>query len=162
MNKIAKFTLEPFMRWSLIFMSVLAFVQVLTRYVFHVPAVWVEEIARYLMVWMVFIGMAYAIPKNAHFMVEIIELILPRKVWETMYLIMDFIMLAFAVIFSGLCWKVVTFQFELGQVSTAAGLPMGFVYCGMLIGGILLVLFLIERIYKKIKAINLNDLGEGA
>lgn len=51
----------------------LTFSQVLLRYVFNHPVTWIEEISRYLFVWIVFLGSATAFRVGAHIKVDIFE-----------------------------------------------------------------------------------------
>jgi TRAP-type C4-dicarboxylate transport system permease small subunit len=48
------------------------FVQVISRYVFGRPHVWVEEFATYCFIWTVFIGAAYALLQGRHIIVTTI------------------------------------------------------------------------------------------
>ena len=45
-------------------MSIIIFVQVVMRYVFHSSLTWSEEMARYLFVWLVYFSVAYTAKKK--------------------------------------------------------------------------------------------------
>lgn len=47
-------------------MGVVAFVAVFYRFVLHDPITWSEEAARYMMVWVTFLGAGYAMGKGKH------------------------------------------------------------------------------------------------
>ncbi|MEW4328831.1 TRAP transporter small permease [Rossellomorea marisflavi] len=61
----------------LIFLTILVVLQVTTRFVINVPLAWTEEIAKYLMIYIVFFGSGLAMRNNQHiaidFMVEILK-----------------------------------------------------------------------------------------
>lgn len=151
---------EYFIAIALILMSALAFVQVITRYVLELPNAWIEETARYLMVWLIFIGMAIAARKRAHLDVQVVSFFFPSVAGKVL-LFYQIVMLAFGVVFTYLTCKVMTFQFELGQVSPGMQLPMGWVYLGMLLGGILFVSHLASFVYKEFRGIE-HDEQKGA
>ncbi|NYT66136.1 TRAP transporter small permease [Alcaligenaceae bacterium] len=56
----------------MLIMVVLAFYQVLTRFIFHDASPWTEEILRRAMIWMVTLGLALGFRHGAHISVDII------------------------------------------------------------------------------------------
>ena len=59
----------------------LVFIQVWLRYVFHVPMLWVEEIAVTPAFWLYMMGAAYAVYERSHIRVDIVEIAVhnPRR-----------------------------------------------------------------------------------
>ena len=47
-------------------MGVIAFMAVFYRFILHDPITWSEEAARYMMVWVTFLGAGYAMGKGRH------------------------------------------------------------------------------------------------
>ena len=56
----------------MIFLVVILTVQVLSRYVFNAPLDYTEEASRFGLIWLVFIGSAYAAYLNEHFVVRLL------------------------------------------------------------------------------------------
>src|SRR5512143_4336296 len=56
--------------WSLAF---IVFLQFFTRYVLNDSLAWTEEIARYALMWVVFIGGAMVTRRNSHIAVELLS-----------------------------------------------------------------------------------------
>ena len=52
---------------------IIVFWQVLARFVFKTPSAWSEEIARYMFIWLVWIGAAYATKENKHIKIDILS-----------------------------------------------------------------------------------------
>ena len=61
--------------WTL---AAIVFYQVFTRYVMNDPAGWTEEIARYFLVAIVFIGAAMSVRKNNHIQVDYFYRLIPK------------------------------------------------------------------------------------
>lgn len=51
----------------LIVMTILAFIGVLARYVFVVSIPWIDEVTRYLMIWMTFLASAISVSDSSHY-----------------------------------------------------------------------------------------------
>src|SRR5512143_2377366 len=56
--------------WSLAF---IVFLQFFTRYILNDSLAWTEEIARYALMWVVFIGGAMVTRRNSHIAVELLS-----------------------------------------------------------------------------------------
>lgn len=62
-----------------IIMVSLVFLQVVTRFVINYPISWTEEISRYLMIYIVFLGSALLVRKTAHIAVDfLLEIVNPK------------------------------------------------------------------------------------
>ena len=77
-NRLA-FRWIPSLMWWVILVSciplvLLVFIQVWLRYVFHVPMLWVEEIAITPAFWVYMMGAAYAVYERSHIRVDIVEI----------------------------------------------------------------------------------------
>jgi TRAP-type C4-dicarboxylate transport system permease small subunit len=45
--------------------------QVLTRFVLHMPMIWSEEVARFLFFWVALLGAAMSVKKRRHFVIDV-------------------------------------------------------------------------------------------
>src|ERR1700752_2124808 len=87
--------------WSLAF---IVFLQFFTRYVLNNSLAWTEEIARYGLMWVTFIGGAVVTRKNRHILLELVWNLLPDN-WLRRGLILfvdlvKLVFLAFLVLFA--------------------------------------------------------------
>src|SRR5262245_7785392 len=79
--------------WSLAF---IVFLQFFTRYVLNDSLAWTEEIARYGLMWVVFIGGAMVTRRNTHIAVELLSNVMkPGPARATVLALVDFVKLAF-------------------------------------------------------------------
>lgn len=121
-------------------MSLLAFVQVLTRYVFKYPLPWIEELTRYIMVWMVLIGAATGVASKSHLGVEIMEIFLSPSRLR----ILNIFTMGLTVIL-GAVLVVVSTRFSLDQIDTqqlspAMQIPMAYVTAALAVGSLLIAI----------------------
>lgn len=80
-----------------IIMTILLFVQVVTRYCFGHAVTWAEEVATILFVWMVYLGVAAAVLSRKHLKIDAFVEMLPFKAKKTLLIISNVIFLAFSV-----------------------------------------------------------------
>jgi TRAP-type C4-dicarboxylate transport system permease small subunit len=116
--------------WSLAF---IVFLQFFTRYVLNDSLAWTEEIARYGLMWVVFIGGAMVTRRNTHIAVELLANVLKPGIVRTVLLAsLDAIKLGF---FGLLAYFSVTIIERMHmQRMTVFDLPMSVVYGGVAFG----------------------------
>lgn len=136
-------------------MSLIIAVQVFMRYVMKSSLSWSEEIARYMFIWMVYIGISYGVKKSKHIKIDAAVNIFPKATRKYLYILSDLIFLSFAAILVVKSKEVSSLIFKLGQASPATGIPMGYVYLAVPIGLSLVCIRLVQRLFYKIK--NLNE-----
>lgn len=113
-------------------MSVITFVVVFFRFVMHSPLAWTEEVARYMMVWVTFMGAGLAMGRGRHIGVTMVLDLLPRRLRLIADTLARCIMAAF---FCAMIYYGAKFTLSLRtQISPAIGLPMIFPYIAVPIG----------------------------
>lgn len=122
--------------WSLAF---IVFLQFFTRYILNDSLAWTEEIARYGLMWVVFIGGAMVTRRNTHIAVELMSNVmkpgLPRQI---LLAAVDFLKLGFLAF---LAYVSVTIIDRMGiQRMTVFDLSMSWVYAGVSFGCFLMLL----------------------
>jgi len=139
----------PSLMWWVILVScaplvVLIFAQVWMRYVFHIPMLWVEEIAVTPAFWVYMMGAAYAVYERSHIKVDVVELAVrnpKRRLWIrfvssliTLGLAMLFVWWGYQFFVSDLAFKIQTatlrYPMIYGRCSIffAAGIMGGFYF----------------------------------
>lgn len=71
------------------------FLQVVMRYIFNHALSWPEEVMRYTLICLVFIGISSVMKIDGHLKVEIITLLLPKKAVFILSMISSFIVMCF-------------------------------------------------------------------
>ena len=130
--------------------------QVFGRYLLEAPSSATEEIARFLLIWLAMISMAYAFARRMHVGVDLISGKLSGKARRGMaraiWLLCAFFAMSVMVYGGGLLVRVTA---TLGQTSAALGLPMWTVYLIMPITGLVITClafsFLIEGLETEVE-----------
>ena len=102
------------------------FTQFFTRYVLNNSAAWTEEIARYLLIAVVFVGATIGVTKNNHIQVDFFFRFMPRALARGMALLVDAIRIVF---FAAAVWLTWLMMQKMGDYQmTIIDLPMNIVY----------------------------------
>lgn len=118
-------------------MTIVVFVQVLFRLTSgSLP--WSEELARYMMIYMVYLGASVGVKYANHIAVEFIAGMLPPKGRDILEILADLLMLFCFVIIIFFGMKVV--NVTMMQKSPAMQLKMGYIYFSLVLGGGLMFL----------------------
>ena len=122
------------------------FLQVVSRYVFHHPFDWPEELARYLFVWVALLGGALALSRGAHFSIDALVKRCPPAVQTGLALAMHggLAIFLFLVAASGLRLALKVTE----QPSAAMEIPMTFPYLSIPVSFALMFLFTLLDLYR--------------
>ena len=137
---------------TLALMSAIIVAQVFFRYVLNNSLSWSEELARYLFIWTIYIGISYGVKMDKHVAVDAVYSYMPKgvKKYYAMIAYALFLLFAVAIVYYGV--TVVGMQISSGQVSPAMGLPMQYVYVAPVVGMVLTVIRLVQKIIEAAKA----------
>lgn len=137
-------------------MTLVIFIQIILRLTskwITVPMAWTEEIGRYLFIYAVYVGAAYATRKRAHQKVDIFPILVGDTGKLIFNLIGDIGVLAFAAVMTVYGWGVVEqVAFTFVQRAPATKINMGFAYAGPLLGMALCAFRSIQNIVFHIKS----------
>ena len=134
--------------WSLAF---IVFLQFFTRYVLNDSLAWTEEIARYALMWVVFIGGAMVTRRNTHIAVELVaNAMKPGRLRATLLAFVDFVKLGFIGLLAFLSWAIM--ERMAVQRMTVFDLPMSYVYGGVAFGCFLMLIRQIQNVRRNAKA----------
>lgn len=132
----------------LIIMVVIIFLQVVSRTFLQSSFPWTEELARYLMIWLTFLGAAFSFQYGAHIGIGIITDRLPKKVAAIVNVIVCLLCIFLFSILTVKGWELVTRS--MNQKSPAMSLPMSYVYFIIPISGVLMILNVCDITYKNV------------
>jgi TRAP-type C4-dicarboxylate transport system permease small subunit len=130
--------------WSLAF---IVFLQFFTRYVLNDSLAWTEEIARYALMWIVFIGGAMVTRRNSHIAVELLSNVMkPGRLRAVLLAFVDFVKLGFIGLLAFISWTITERMHQ--QRMTVFDLPMSYVYGGVAFGCFLMLVRQIQNVWR--------------
>jgi TRAP-type C4-dicarboxylate transport system permease small subunit len=127
--------------------------QVASRYIFSNPSSFTDELAVFLLIWVGMSGAAYVKGKNEHLAIDILPDKLKPKNKNRLLVFINFLIIVFSltIMVIGGAWLVYT-RFQMGQVSSALQVPLGFVYSIVPISGLLMIYYSLDDILNLISA----------
>jgi len=121
-------------------MVVVTFVNVVMRYAGESSFLWGEEVGRHLMIWLAFVGSGLALRNGAHIGVDSLERSLPPR---SARMVRAAIALILLVLFVALMIEGIDYAWRTRfQASAALQISMAWVYAGMPIGCMLMLVHL--------------------
>ncbi|WOI54835.1 TRAP transporter small permease [Palleronia sp. LCG004] len=164
MEKFANFTglVSRIALWGagigLVLMTAMIAAQVFWRYVLNNSLVWSEPASVMTMGWFIFLGAAVGIREGYHLSFEVVLYLLSDGVKDVLFHISDAVVLAFGV---GMIW----FGWQLaartaGNSIPSLGISGAFDFAPIVIGGVLVVLFSVERIARRLAGLPTARFGD--
>lgn len=135
-----------FLGGAIIFSSLLLFLNVIMRYIFLYPIYWAEELSRYLMVWMIFVGASQVTIKGGHVAVDIVPRLLPKKINMILGLLVNLVCILFSIVLAYFAYKQMIRVKIAGQISPAMELPMWIAYLAIPFGTVLMLIRYIQQL----------------
>jgi TRAP-type transport system small permease protein len=132
-------------------MVILVFGNVVARYVFNSAITWAEEVARFLFVWLTFVGASFGLMKGLHLGMDIIVARLKTRTRTIVEVVNGFIILAFLVVW--IVGGVHLIQANLDYMSPATGFSMGLVYMIGPLAALLMSVETVSRLAASIKSL---------
>ena len=115
-------------------MSILLAIQVFMRYVIGDSLSWSEELARYIFIWLIYLGISYGAKIMKHIKIEAALALFPMAMRPYVVILGDAIFMGFALFICYTGYGIVKKQMMLGQTSPAMGIPMWVVYAAPVVG----------------------------
>lgn len=100
--------------------------QVFFRYVVNNPIAWTEELSRYSLVWLTFLGAAYAVSLKQNISIEILRNVLSPLGKKVMYTIATLVSLLFCIFL--IQYGYILASSSMNQLSPVLQVPMGVIY----------------------------------
>jgi C4-dicarboxylate transporter DctQ subunit len=137
-NAIMSWTEWTFIGGAMAFMSLLLFVNVIMRYVLLKPIAWADEVALYLLVWVVFIGGSVAIRTRGHIAIDLLPLILPPKARRWLAVAVQALTILFFIVFFWYSLQHTLRVRSIDQLTPILQAPMWLTYLAMPVGTFLM------------------------
>lgn len=132
-------------------MVAIVFSNVIGRYFLHSSVAWSEEVSRFMMIWLVFLGAVLAYIKNEHLALDLLVTSVPKKVGNYILVLANIlVLLAVSVLIKG---GYSLAKENISWLSPGASISYGFVYSIVPVCGAILFIQTIFKLIISIKAI---------
>ncbi len=139
-DKIDKI-IEAMLQVILLVMCIALALQVMFRYLFNSPLIWSEELARYLFVWITFLGAGYGVKHHLHVEMSILFNKFPLGMKKVVQLVVNVaVILSFAYIMPS---AVGFMKIQHPIMATTLNIPLSYLFAAAPVGCGLLIFFLI-------------------
>lgn len=129
----------------LVMMSLTVFGNVIFRYFLDFSLAWYEEVSRFLLIWIVFLGAVLAYIKGDHLGIDVLLIALRPRARQMVIILSDLLVLfALAIMFQG-GWAMTKDSLESGWVASSVPIPYGYVY---MVGPISAALMFVQAVIK--------------
>ena len=118
--------------------------EVTLRYLFSHSMIFTEELSRYLMVWIVFLGSALAIRDGSHIRIQILVNRLGPRLQQIVKLAADALIIAFLIFITVEGLKILPRQLQ--QMCITIDISLFYFYLAIPVGSILMIIFLLPVI----------------
>lgn len=132
-------------------MVVIVFANVVARYYLSASLAWSEELARFMLIWLVFLGAVLAYVHNEHLGLDILVNNIPRRLAQLVTVLADILVLLALYLLAkgGYMMTVDSWDWE----APATYIPFGYVYIVIPIAGVIMCLQTLLKMAGSIRAV---------
>lgn len=135
--------------FGLVVMTAMVAWQVFCRYILNDSPSWTEPGAVMLMSWFIFLGAAVGVRENNHLGFDVLLYMLPPSAKKWLRMISDLVIFAFGI---GMVWYGIGLvRLTANTTMPALGISGGWDYAPLVFGGVLVILFALERIVLRVR-----------
>ena len=131
----------------------LIFGNVIMRYVMNASLTWGEELTLWLFVWFVWVGVSYAFHTGDHVRITVLKDLLGDRARLIVDCIVALLVLAFLLVLSFECIKLIRMPFVASQSSVVLGLPIPFLYASAPVGAGLSAIRVVQHLVRTLRLI---------
>jgi len=129
---------------GLVLMTIVIFWQVFSRYILNASPSWTETFSVLLMGWFIFLGAAVGIRERTHLGFDVLLYFLPPAAKGVLRSISDIVVLAFGL--GMIVYGIQLAELTWNTVMPSLAFPGGVAFIPVIIGGVLVCLFSLERL----------------
>jgi len=138
-------------------MSIVTFGAVISRFSFHYPLPWSEELVRYLFAWTSMVGSSVAVRAGAHIGINVVTDRLPAKLKKPVGVISMGFSICFCVTLFFIGWDQMMNQW--GQLSAGMERNMAVVSACLPVGAVLMIISLIAVLLQAFNLMKIDASG---
>jgi TRAP-type C4-dicarboxylate transport system permease small subunit len=131
----------------------LIFVNVIMRYVLNASLSWGEELTLWFFVWFVWLAVSYAFQNREHVRITVLRDLFSERTRLYADIVIDLLVLAFLVMLTIECVKLIMLPFVASQNSVVLGLPIPILYASAPVGATLSSIRVVQNLILTMRTI---------
>ena len=151
-------------KWVMVSMTIVIFIittlTVFTRYVLNVVPSWSEEIPRYLLVWITYLGAGLAIKFKEHISLDVFFNLMPLRARQAGHLILNGLVAIVAVIM--VVYGIGLLNHFGDDMMESIPVTNIWLYLAMPVSGVLMLLYLVQDTWKRIRDFGKAEVASGS
>jgi TRAP-type C4-dicarboxylate transport system permease small subunit len=145
---------------GLVLMTVIVFAQVFVRYFMNDSLQWAEPAAVMIMAWFIFLGAAVGLREGYHLSFDVLLIFLPDRVGPWLHTVSDIVVAAFGF---GMTWYGAQLAAKAANDAVPGiGISRFYDFLPLMIGGVLIILFSVERVLRRAAGLPTSRFGDDA
>ena len=148
---------EALLSVTFVIMTLICFIQVITRYIFHYSMPWSEEVLRALFVWSSCLGISLGFRTKSHLGVDAVVSLFPKKLKNIFTYISYIIVILFCLVMIYYSAGITNHQFITNQKTIAVGMPIAYVSVSLVVRFTLTIIRIIQVMVETFTAKNKKD-----
>jgi len=149
-SNLVEYLAEKIITLQMMIMAGIVFMDVMSRFIFNYSLAWAAELARFLLIWVVFIGASLALKKGELVAIMFIAANVPsymKTFLEHLIQVLIFIFLGLAIWHGA---SFVTFLIKTGQISPSLQMPIWLLYLGFFIGVLFMFIHMLASLSRSL------------
>lgn len=130
-------------------MCLIVFVNVLGRYLFHSALTWADEVARFLFIWLTFLGATLGVARGVHIGMDIVVQKVGPRTRRWMEIASCTLVLVFLGSWGYFGWSLV--MQNLDYLAPATNVPMGYVYAVGPVSALMMAALYVARLVDAVR-----------
>jgi TRAP-type C4-dicarboxylate transport system permease small subunit len=144
-SRVMDKTLSYVVAFLLVAMSGIVFGNVICRYFLNTTWGWYEEVSRFLLIWIVFLGAVICLIKGDHLSIDLLSIVFSPRVCRKFAILTDVLVLVALAIMCQGAWDMAIDSLQSGWVASSVPIPYGWVY---MVGPVSAALMFIQTLIK--------------
>lgn len=140
---------RDFLGATILFTSLLLLANVILRYIFNYSIYWAEELVRYLMVWVIFLGSSQVAKHEGHITVDILYRAVGPKVKVFLDYLVNVVAILFCLVLAYYSYHQTMRVYSSQQISPALELPMWLTYLSIPLGSFLMAIRYLVHLFNR-------------
>jgi len=141
--------LEKLNAFLLLLMFAVTLLQIVARVILKESSVWSEELARFLFVWIVFVGAAALVRDENHIRITVLTGRLPPGACRALRILTQIAMIPFVVVFTWGAYLNMVYNWGV-RAPTIDWMRFGYVYLGLFWSGLIMLWYVTANLLKEV------------